>query len=1126
MKGSESMFKGREQIVPGWVQQGERYTYPPAMEDTSFTPWGFDKTCAGALDLWGWAGFECLLDVLQDGMVRVEAAFVSSHQDHTDHSGADSLTAELYLTAGRHQVFLALKDFQQQEIRSNVWRFLKSLTVQGAKVNRMAALREKAVAVQCDIRGKSARPGETVCYTAQVQNVLECPALVQIKQRCIGWESMIARIEPAVFRLEPGECQQVHISLTVPEGMPAGGREQTDILITADGDSSSQSVLELHTMSALTHPYIYHDRAGWADAGRRGREMPQFQESYRQYIRDASNYIVIPPEADKPYCYPTQVEHELMSCAYAYAMTGETVYAEKIAQFFRYFVPAYLTRKRGCSQSYVQEGHFFQHLAIPYDIIHDAGVLTAEDHAGIEKAFRLYMTILDQHLCSGHTSNWLLSEITGALYCAFALQDCERILRFALGNGGTEQQMVRGLFSDGWWYECSVSYNTWVSSMMLHTARVLRLIGIDWVHHAFPVSYSRFNDGTWRNQAAPIRFDMDHERRGDKRKISIGIKDVFDAPLPYLDSRGVIFGICDSYERRMEGVHFGSTYELAYHYYRDPRYVPVIRGMAMQDCVFGVEDLPDDEPAALGQNACSDNIGIAMLRSHAPDRKPLEQIQAVLRYGSHGYAHGHFDRASLLSVMRYGRSFFNPEHVWWGYPHFMYKFYVQNSMAKNMVVVDEKHQNVADSRLTLFAAGRRAQAACVATEVTWSYPPFGGMVYDEKESLAERCRFNGCSLRVPENAPGFGQVTGYTEPIMTRRLMVVAEDYLVLFDMLQGSRHHRFSNLFQIKGFEALTGAARDAGHTRRFSDDLLTDAQFVTDCRHFDAQGTTCARFGTVFGEGEDLRGTRSEHNEPGMLRMDIHAAWPKKTHQVIGLTAEDHHMYIPVRYAVEADGRTAASGDFGAWLGYTETLDCDIAGAETLMLHIVCPPLLTEQGDPFDSKQGLFLGDAVLILADGTSCRLSEMPIRMDNVDRGCGVGRDYEGGRVLLAGREMRDAIPVSPADHQQEAVLTIDLQGLNAVRFCAELSADAFPGDEQQRRRTYAIQTEGTGARFITVVEPYETDAVVAQVEAFDADTVRVTLTDGRVQTIRVEGLSGDAPAAYFTSGDETECLTGR
>lgn len=1119
------MLKGKETIVPGWVRNGSAYIYPPSLVNTDFTPWGFDKRCEGALDMWGWAGFDCLLEVPADGMVTFTAEFVSSHMGHTDHSGADSLVAEVDLTAGQRRIFLSLTDFHQQEIKSNVWRFLKGIRVEGAEVIAMSAMRARSLAIDCSVRGKSAAPGEEVCYQAEVTNVLDHAVMVQARQRCIGWESMFAVIEPAVFRLESGETRSVTIRQKVLKTMPAGGHEETQIFFTADGDSASQSVLSLYTMSALTHPCIYHDRKGWQEAGRRGRELPQFRQSYENYIRDASDYIVEPPEQDKPYCYPTQVEHQLMSCAYAYAMTGEIVYAQKVADFFRHFVPAYLERQRGCSQSYVQEGHFFQHLAIPYDIIHDSGVLTAKDHADIEAAFRLYMEILDQHLCSGHTSNWLLSEITGALYCAFALQDCERILRFAMGNGGTYQQLSRGLFNDGWWYECSVSYNTWVSSMMLHTARALRLIGIDWVNMAFPVNYSRFNDASWMGQAEPLRFDMDNERRGGNRRNCIYIKDVFDAPLKYLDERGVIFGICDSNERRLEGVHFGSTYELAYHYYQDPRYIPVIRGMTLQDCVFGVEDLPEANASPVTQNACSDNIGIAMLRSNAPDRQPLQQIQAVLRYGSHGYAHGHFDRASLLSVMRYGRSFFNPECIWWGYPHFMYKFYVQNSMTKNMVVVDEKHQNVSDSSLCLFATGRHVQAACVETAPTWSYPPFGGMVYDVAEGLEGRCNYVGCTLRVPEDAPGYGEVTGYTEPIHTRRLMAVTGDYIVLFDYLRGEQSHRFSNLFQIKGFEGLKGAVAPVGHTRRFSDDLKGDAQFVTDCHHYDADGTTCASFCTVFGEDEDLRGTRAEHNEPGLLKMDVHAAWPRQNHQVMGLIAEDHLQYIPVRYQILADGRTAAQGEVRTWLGCVETIACDVSGASSLTLNLRCLPLVTEQLDPYDCPQGLFLGDAVLTLRDGSSVRLCDLPMQRVNVDEGCGVGRDYENGRVLLLGKEMPDAIPVSPIDHSQDAVLTIDLTGLDAVSFRAELGADAFPGDEQQRRRTYAIQTEGVSARFVTVVEPFEDQAMVASVEALDADTVRVKLRDGRVETISVTGMEDGSPAVHFACGNETEHLTG-
>lgn len=49
---------------------------------------------------------------------------------------------------------------------------------------------------------------------------------------------------------------------------------------------------------------------------------------------------------------------------------------------------------------------------------------------------RIYMEILDRHIKNGHNSNWIESEVTGAVYCAMVLQDYERVSRFVFGNGG------------------------------------------------------------------------------------------------------------------------------------------------------------------------------------------------------------------------------------------------------------------------------------------------------------------------------------------------------------------------------------------------------------------------------------------------------------------------------------------------------------------------------------------------------------------------------------------------------------------------------------------------------------------------------------------------------------------
>ena len=170
--------------------------------------------------------------------------------------------------------------------------------------------------------------------------------------------------------------------------------------------------------------------------------------------------------------------------------------------------------------------------------------------------------------------------------------------------------------------------------------------------------------------------------------------------------------------------------------------------MSNVDPIFGHAELPEYRSSYAKNNAYADNVGIAMLRSQAEHREQKDQIQAVIRYGSHGYAHGHFDRTEVLSIMRYGRSFYNPEHVWWGYPHFMYKFYVQNSMTKNMVVVDEKMQVPSDSKRLLFYSGKTIQAVAIETNSRWSYPPYGGMIYNENETLEERCTMNACFIAI------------------------------------------------------------------------------------------------------------------------------------------------------------------------------------------------------------------------------------------------------------------------------------------------------------------------------------------------------------------------------------------
>ena len=659
--------------------------------------------------------------------------------------------------------------------------------------------------------------------------------------------------------------------------------------------------------------------------------------------------------------------------------------------------------------------------------------------------------------------------------------------------------------------------------MFLHTAHALLPFGINLIHYQFPLSYGKEVDSINRGETRQIRHGMYNEKWGGIQKSYVCIKDLFDAVIPFLDERGVLFGINDSDEKKIEGVHFGSTFDLAYTYYNDPAYIPIIRKFDVVDPVFGHAHLPEYDAKASADNAYSDNIGIAMLRSKAQGRSQKEQIQAVLRYGSHGYAHGHFDRTELLSVMRYGRSFFNPEHIWWSYGHFMYKFYVQNSNTKNMVTVDGKMQIPADASRVLFYSGERLQAAGVRTLSRWGYPPFGGMIYQEGESLRERCEYNASDLPSCDAAP-YGEITGITEPVAQARVMALLDNCIVLFDSVRGEKEHRYESLMQIKGFQSLDGVGEKSTvhyerHTGKKSDDPRSDEQFITDCAWYKADGVTRASFVTKYGEGADLRGMRGSYNEEGCLCMDVYTAWPPQTQQSLGLAAEDMGQKSP--YDVKVYSGRECVGQFSAnpWLLGARRLDVLLnPKSPILRLEIDLRPLYTEQMYPYDSPQCLFLADAFLETKDGGRISLSSLPAACSNIDGGHGIGRDYEGGRVLIEGEEYADAIPVSAADHSRPGVLEYDLGKVEAVRLTGLIGVDNFPGDEKQRRITYGVAQRAVYGRFITVIEPHEGQRKIAGVEGISQDGVRIFYTDGTYQEVEVQAIEDTPSVALRTYED--------
>lgn len=1122
------------------TSKGVKYQYPISDCCKGLHEVGFIWVDDRAFHLQGWYGF-----MLSFVSSQQERDFITDCEINISFTNREdlSLIISLSFEEGVCSTSVSLTEFPAPLSIESIWQFVSAISLEWEddSVSCIACngVRDKGLHVNMQRLGLSGEIGEEVVYSGTIYNCTNSAMVVSVTQSIVGWESMYATVTPSsCVTIEPLGEQEFTVVLTLTDYMVAGGHEDTLISITGRiYNECYEKKITLTTMCYLPHPYLYHTQQGFDEVMKKIQTYPEYEKAFLEYQEKADEYQPQPSDPAEKYCYKLGEEDGLMSCGYMYALTKEQKYAEKLVLFYEYFTDeatGYPKKLRGCDRNYVQEGHFFKHLLIPLDIIYDTGFVSEELKEKITKCLYLYMDDLDYHVRNGHITNWTLSELVGAVYAAMVIQDFHYIQRFVYESGGVVDQFKYGMLNDGWWHECSVGYNTWVSSMMIHMAHSMQVFGYDLAYEKFPIPYNKSVSASYGLNPEKVRSGMVNEKWGGNLKNFVTIKDMFDATLPFLDDRGVIFGISDSDEKKLEGIHYGSTYELAYHYYKDPEYIPIIQRLEKEP-MFGIPILPKYEGSGASENAYADNIGIVMLRSKKKNTKNLNQIQAVLRYGSHGGAHGHFDTASLLSVMRYGRSLFNPEHVWWGYAHFMYKFYVQCSLTKNMVVVDDKMQIPADSKRILLTSSKGLQVAGVEISTEWAFPPYGGMVYYQNgqsntiDDLKKRCEKNSSYLPIVNDSEvTYGEMSHYTEKILQRRVMAVTDDYIVLFDYLQGEEEHTFRSLLQIKGFLGIEGEnVTCVGHTEQMSTNPLSDAQFITDCSWYNVQSPTVAHFETIFTEedtGKTLRADRSNYNEVGSLKIDAYTAWPTESEQMVGRVAlagtwpPDGRGYtIPLSYEWRADDTVLQTGEFNGWILGRESYEGTFTSQVKELTFIIRQgDRLSDFGAFARTAQGIFMGEIILQYGDGSEKNLGELlynqqlQVDYQNIDQGYGIGKDYQKGRVTIVGTEYSYAIPCSTEDHNLPGIIKVNVakEDLVGIKMC--IGIDAFPGEEQQKRKTYGVKTKGTKARFITVIEPFENQSVVRKVEATDENQVVVTLIDGKVQTLRINHMEGGIP----------------
>jgi hypothetical protein len=967
------------------------------------------------------------------------------------------------------------------------------------EIRNIRLIEAPTVKLSSYIRSKAAENGIAE-YDISVKN---CSGTVQDFRVVLvktGWEGMDAALSRETLRLKPGETENIKLTVRVPSHFPGGLHERQVVKITSQNPGTVPAELEFITVQRVESPFLVHNQKGWDDLRLKIAKYEWAKKEFKEMQKAADKWT--PPvkagvksDQGTTGVLRTRYEWNLYSCIVCWKVTGEEKYFKKIRDFLLMFSnpkDAYPVLLHATSQGIPQEGGTFELVAIGYDAVRDR--LTSAEREQIEHTMRLYIDTLIDRLGDGGITNWtIFNQVPGAA-CALILHDLQRFNTLMYEPTGLINQFRYGIMDDGWWFEMSLSYNIHCAQGFTKLALFAKPFGIDLLNVQFPVPGTNL---TGRRVYELSHYQgMNFQKFGPLRRNMLGFKAMWDAIIYYPDYRSVMFGMGDGHEELVGG----HSFDLAYYAFRDPRYASIIKSSTKRDLVYGVAELPDDTPELYKNSANSHNAGITVLRSQSGDAR--DRIQAGFKYGTHGGYHGHFDHLSLLCLMRYGRGFYNPETSWYGYGSYMYKWWVQPSLAHNMVVVDGKMQEPSECRPLIFYPGRNMQVVAADSSTRWSNPPYLGG-YDQKDGIKDGTR---PYVPIPEDHPPVGDVTDYTEPVFQRRLQLVTDDYVVVADYAVAEQVHTFDNLLHLRGVKVL-GGLKKTGHRPQFDDSPLSSGQFIVNVDEYDMTApvklTSLHRFNEKTSSGrnkkEPLELTDFYYHEPGELMIDAYMVWPRKAQMLIADYAESQPVGKRLHYEVKGDGKILAEGIFHAWILGKGEIDVDISGVKELVLSTTKDKTVRNVADT------LFWADAVLETADGKNIRLSKLKHTTDGLKKQPAPGVDYYGDPVRIAGTPYLDIIGAEPVVNEKAGTICFDLSGLKATRLKACVGGDFPAGQEDNLRKTTSVRNRGKEARFVTVLEPHEGQKRVKSVRAVDADTIEVTLVDNTVDLVKLSGL---------------------
>ncbi len=385
----------------------------------------------------------------------------------------------------------------------------------------------------------------------------------------------------------------------------------------------------------------------------------------------------------------------MLTAAWAYAISQEERFAEYAARVLLGYAERYkdypyhsASLETGESWGRRAGGHLFEqtlteasslagHIGPAYDLIHDSGVLSQEEHNKIRQGLLLPMlNNIDRNKAG--KSNWQTWHNAAMIWGGALVHEPAWVTKAIEDDeNGFYYQMGVSVSKEGMWYENSWGYHFYTLSALVNMAETARHLDID-----------LWSDGR--------------------------LKKMFTLPVYYTMANGMLPRFGDDVNSSVRRI--GHLLEPAYRAYQDPQILVLLGDVRDFEAMrLGRSVQSNGKPPGL-QSMVFDDAGHAILRTH-----PQAGLTAAMTFGPYGGFHGHYDKLSFVFFgldrelgvdpgRARSQAYRLPIHANW------YKA----TISHNTVLVDRKSQKPAAGKLRLFEC--QSDYTVVAAGCDEAYP--------------------------------------------------------------------------------------------------------------------------------------------------------------------------------------------------------------------------------------------------------------------------------------------------------------------------------------------------------------------------------------------------------------------